>query len=465
MDVFAPDQLCDAVQGTWLRHATFRVIPDGVGIDSRGDLTNRVFFAIAGDRHDGHEYLHQAAAAGASVLVVERDDLDLPEEVGILRVQSTRQALGRLARAHRQTLINTTVIAITGSAGKTTTKSLVEGVLSSAMPGTCAEKSFNNDIGVPLTILAASQDDRYLILEIGTNAPGEIDALAAIAQPNIAVITMVGRSHLAGLGSVEAVAREKASLLKHLIPQRIEPGNTEDVALAILHADSPELRAYTTDTAITFGEAPHATLRLTGRGRDADHWWFEVNAARRFALNLPGKHNAVNALVAVAIGRTMGIDDAAISTALRTVQPGPMRFAPQPWRDALVYNDAYNANPDSMRAALETFAELTTDAPRRIIILGDMGELGDSAIALHQQLSAPLAAIHAQNPIAHCVLIGPLAQHIADGSASVAAHITLVPTLTEQTIAQIQQLIQPGDAVLLKASRSCALERILTANR
>ncbi len=453
MTVFAPEHLHTVVSGRWLATPPAASRCDGVGIDTRQDLTGRIFFAIAGENHDGHDYLDSAAKGGAAVLVVHREPKHCPPDVGVLRVDDTRRAMGRLAAHHRRTLEDTTVIAITGSAGKTTTKAMLEAVLSSTMRGTCASKSFNNDIGVPLTILGATPRDQYLLLEIGTNAPGEIAALAEIAQPNIGIITMIGRSHLAGLGSVEQVAQEKTSLLEHLAPP-----NAATRSFAVLNADSPYLQPYITEQSMTFGESQSAGVRLTGHGQEEGQWWFEVNASQRFNLGLPGRHNAINALVAVTVGRYMGIQDATISHALQHMQPADMRFVSQQWRGMTVYNDAYNANPDSMIASLDTFADLTHDASRRVVILGEMGELGDHAVALHEEVGRHLAKVQHRCPIAQIILIGPLTQHIASQLQGPAAQFT---ALNDEAITEIHSVLQSGDSVLLKASRAGALERLL----
>lgn len=471
---FTVENMHAVMGGRWLARAgADDVACTGVGIDTRGDVAGKAFFAIVGDRFDGHEFLQQATDAGAVLLVIDREPEQLPAGVSVLLVDDTRYALGMLAAAYRRLLADTTVIAVTGSAGKTTTKALIHAVLSSQFTGTCARSSFNNDIGVPLTILSASPSDRYLILELGTNAPGEIDGLAAMAQPHVAVITLVGRSHLEGLGSIEAVAAEKAAMLRYL-PQasstrafqsehicgQAPARQLQQHGLAIVHADSPQLQPYLDDDAITFGEGADAKLRLTDRGSDEVHWWLEVNGEERFALSLAGRHNAVNAIAAVAVGRAMGLDDATISAALAETPPPAMRFVAQRYKGITFYNDAYNANPDSMIASLSTFVEVAAGAGRRVIILGDMLELGEQAAALHREVGRHLAKLHQQSDFAKVILIGPLAAHMGQWLSNDELVVT-VPELTKQAIAEIHGMLCPGDAVLIKGSRSCGLERVL----
>ncbi len=249
MTFFYAKNLRRTSKGRWVRPPTAPLDVDGVGIDSRVNLTGKAFVAIHGENHDGHGFLHEATSAGARLLIVDRQPSQdtLSSGSAVLLVDDTRTALARLASAYRRTLIDTTVIAITGSAGKTTTKHLVDAVLSTTLRGTAAPKSFNNDVGLPLTILNAQFDDAYLIVEIGANRLGEVDALAAIARPDIAVITSIGRAHLAGFETVENVVREKAMILDQL----------QSDGLGIINADAPQLRNYRgqAQSIVLFGRA------------------------------------------------------------------------------------------------------------------------------------------------------------------------------------------------------------------
>ncbi len=446
-------------KGRWVRPPEAPVDVDGIGIDSRVDLTGKVFVAIRGEHHDGHDYLDEATRAGAGLLIVDRQPSEETLSAGpaVLLVDDTRTALGRLATAYRLTLVDTTVIAITGSAGKTTVKHLIDSVLSTKMRGTAAPKSFNNDIGVPLTILSATSDDKYLIVEIGANRLGEVNALARIAQPNIAVITSIGRAHLEGFETIENVAREKAMVLDHL----------QSDGVGIINVDAPQLRNYPgqAQSMVLFGRAEDADFRLTDRGASDGAWWFEVNGKDRFSLRLPGAHNATNALAAVAVGRQLGFSNQKIKRGLAQCEPVAMRMTCHKLDEITIYNDAYNANPDSMLAALNTFTELTIDADRRVVILGDMLELGAKAEALHAEIGRAVIDLDQMLPIAHAVLIGPL----SSATARVLTEswgpdrVTHLDELDEGTAAVAAQIVQPGDTVLLKGSRSVGLERMLDA--
>ncbi len=402
MTFFYAKNLRRMSKGRWVRPPEAPLDVGGVGIDSRENLTGKVFVAIHGEHHDGHDYLDEATRAGAGLLIVDRQPSHdtLSSGPAVLLVDDTRAALARLASAYRSTLADTTVIAITGSAGKTTVKHLIDSVLSTTMRGTAAPRSFNNDIGVPLTILSATSDDEYLIVEIGANRLGEVNALAGIARPHIAVITSVGRAHLEGFETIDNVAREKAMVLEHL----------QSDGQGVINADAPQLRNYRgqAHSMIFFGRAQDADLRLTDRGARDQAWWFEVNGKDRFSLGLPGAHNAVNALAAVAVGRQLGLSKQKIKRGLAQCEPVAMRMTCHKLGGITIYNDAYNANPDSMIAALHTFAELTIDAERRVVILGDMLELGAAAQALHTEIGQAVIDLDQTLPITHAVMIGPL---------------------------------------------------------
>ncbi len=462
-DLFDIEQIRSACSGKWLQKADKPPHITGVGIDSREDLTAKVFVAIKGAAHDGHDHLAQAVERGARLLIVEHErvaSLKLPVGLYAMHVESTRKALGKIAHAYRQSLRGTKVIAVTGSSGKTTTKRLIHGAMSATLHGAAAAKSFNNDIGVPLTLLAGKSSDKYLIVEIGTSAPGEIANLAEIAEPDIAVITMIGRSHLEGLGSVEGVAMEKGSLLRSL---------SSDDGVAIVNADYPLLRPHLkrVKTRFLFGERADADVRLTARGpaESGGGWFFEMNGRTRFEIALPGKHNAINALAAVAVARRMGMNDDDIRRGLLTVKPEAMRMTPQVAAGATFYNDTYNANPDSMIAALDTFAELAGSAARRIVILGDMLELGGNAPELHAEIGSHIVRINDRCGLNHAMLIGPHMTHAAQeiGNGWEKKRLSTFESLNDEAVRAARKLIRKGDAVLVKASRGMGLERLIAA--
>lgn len=446
----------------------------GVSTDSRAVAEGQVFFALHGESFDGHAFLAQAAEAGAAVLVVDREDVVLPAAnagprgrgVAVIRVADTRRALGKLAQAYRRSLGNTKVIAVCGSNGKTTTVRILDAVLSQRLRGTASKKSFNNDIGVPITIFSAKPGDQYLICEVGTNAPGEIAALGDIVEPDIAVITSIGREHLEKLISVQGVAREESAILSF-----VRAGG-----LGVIPGDSPELSALVGTAEriggaalLRFGRGDGCDLRLTGcEGGEVDgraSVRFTVNARQTFEVALEGEHNASNSLAAIGVARRLGVDDDAIRAGLLNVQAPEMRWQRQRVAHAggtiELINDAYNANPDSMIASLRTFTG-TTGAARRVFVMGDMFELGEASEAGHRDVGRFVAASGAAEVM---ITVGPMAGKAGEEARSKlgAAGVLGVGELDEGALAEIKRAIRPGDLVLLKGSRRMKLERLIKA--
>lgn len=461
MNFFSPDAIRTAAAGHWLARPDPAAPILGAAIDSRAVRPGQIFIALKGRQTDGHQFTADAAARGAAVIIVERDDALPPDArrrpVGVLRVADTRKALLRLGAACRRAMESTRVIAVGGSNGKTTTVRLLHSVLSTRLRGTCSPRSFNNDIGVPLTLLNARPGDHYVICEVGTNAPGEIAALADVVQPDIAVITSIGREHLEGLGSIAGVAREEAAVFR-----AIRPGG-----LAVCTADCPELRPLVPPAlaCVRFGLAEDADLRLTASepatlpdGRPGLR--LRINDRWTFAAPLEGRHNALNCCSAVAVARRLNIDDDLIAAGLLAAEPPEMRWQRLLIAGAEIINDAYNANPESMLAALRTFAALPRPAGRRTVILADMLELGPAGPDAHAEIAQALAELACAD---RAVLIGPLMAHAAERLARVAPGLPVQHLPDGDNPAAVAADIRPGDRVLLKGSRSMRLERIVAA--
>ncbi len=461
MTFFAPENLRAVASGRWIQRSAVEATPSGVGIDTRADLANRIFVAIRGPRHDGHDFLREAQRQGATLFIVDRDVAPdgLPSDADVLQVADARTALTRLAAAYRRSLTGVRVVAVTGSAGKTTTKRLIHAALSTSMRGRCAEKSFNNEIGVPLTLLSATPQDKYLVVEVGANAPGEIAALARIVEPDVALITMIGRAHLEGFGSLDVIAAEKSSLLRWLRPGGLAIVNAASTVL------EPHLRGV--ENLVTFGEGEDADLRLTDWTRtDEGRYRLEVNGRAFFELPLPGRHNALNAVAAIAAARRVGADDDAIRAGLAAVEPEPMRMEASEIGGVRMFNDAYNANPDSMGAALETFVDAAPDAKRRIVVLGEMLELGSEAEDLHRELGRAVIDTDTRAGLDLAVFVGPwMSSAAADELRRVwpDRRVIAMSELDSGGADAIASMFQPGDAVLLKGSRGVELERIAAA--
>ena len=489
------DTLAAHVRGTWLaaprrQSGELPFTLQGLSTDTRAVAPGQVFLALKGEKHDAHGFLTQAMDKGAAALIIQDESAwhaarthPRAGQVAVVLVRDTAAALLDLGAAYRRTL-SAIILAIGGSNGKTTTVRLVHAALAgaggSSMAGSgglrvrSSAKSFNNAIGVPLTLLSAQLQDQALICEVGTNAPGELAPLAEIVEPDLAIITSLGREHLEGLGDLSGVAREEASLLRGL----------RDGGVAIVNADSPQLLAAVHDEIAraakagralrlhTFGFSASADTRVTIATQSLDGLAFTLADGTSWRLPLLGEHNASNAAGAIAAARALGLTDATIAAGLAIAQGPPMRLE----RSVIttggnaassihVVNDCYNANPDSMLAALRAFAAFAASAPRRVVVLGDMLELGPSGPALHAEVLA--AATKSLKPIDQLVLVGPIwqqvwQQHSNQAAANASPSTALIPALTEDTLPSIAALIQPADALLLKGSRGMSLERILT---
>ncbi|MEQ9617391.1 MAG: UDP-N-acetylmuramoyl-tripeptide--D-alanyl-D-alanine ligase [Phycisphaerales bacterium] len=446
--------VADATGGRWaVAPSDPNATITGVSTDTRTIKPNELFLALVGPNHDGHDHARAAVEAGASCVIAMRevDSRGMPA----LLVKDTRRALADLARAHRATLTNATVIAVTGSNGKTTTSRLLAGVLAERGTVHASPKSFNNDIGVPLTILGASRDAETLICEVGTNAPGEIAPLAEIIRPDIAVITSIGRAHLEALGSREGIAEEKSAIFGHL----------SESGLAIIPADEPLLRRVHDGKrrVVTFGASSDADIRVSevrhepcGGGMGVR---FTINGSREFLVPLAGVHNAMNASIAVAVGQRLGMSDELIRRGLLNVDAPEDRLRVRVHGGVTLVNDAYNANPDSMLAALHAFHELSVGATRRVLVIGSMAELGAQTRGSHEELAERIAEVIGPDVL---VTVGEAARTVHDAARELLpdARREHFDTLTDEIARRIAGVFGSGDAVLLKGSRTNALERI-----
>ena len=424
----------------------------GISTDSRRVERGQVFFAISGERFDGHDYVDQAWAAGARACVVSRP---VGSSAGrCIHVDDTVAALARLAAEHRRRL-RAPVIAVTGSNGKTTTKGMIDHVLRTRLKGRAAVKSFNNHVGVPLTLLSAEADDEYLVVEIGSNAPGEVGHLAGMAAPDVGVIVSIGPAHLEGLGGLEGVVAEKTSLL-----ERVRAGG-----LAVVNADMPEMRAWlegcktlSTLELITFGKTGGVDLRVTEVHGDLTGTRFRINAGPEIRLPICGEHNALNATAALAVSRHLGLAADEIAAALASYQPEDMRLKVSRHGSITVINDSYNANPASMTGAIDVL--VSSSGRRRVLVVGDMLELGDEAAAWHERIGG-----HAgRSGVDLVVAVGLYADTVADaaGAANPAIEARTYAD-AESAGADLAAWLRAGDVLLVKGSRAVGMERVAGA--
>ena len=465
MSFWSVDNIKTVLGGSWLARGG-EVELDGVSTDSRSTRAGQVFIALRGENTDGHRYLAQAAAAGAGLLIVDDPSsiAGLERLPTVLHVPDTGAALLKLAAAYRRTLERTKVIAVGGSNGKTTTVKLINGVLGTRLRGTASIKSFNNAVGVPLTILSAKRTDQYLVCEVGTNAPGEIAPLTACIEPDIAVLTSIGREHLEGLGSLRGVVQEEVSLLAGLRPGGVAVLNADAEGLVDTAAplvSSLGGKGGAARTIVTFGWHDGADLRITRCDQRFEGLRFCFNERDCYDLPLLGEHNAGNAASAIAVARRLGLDNDAIREGLSHARGPDMRLERCVVGGVSVINDAYNSNPDSALAALRTFAQVASggEFTRRVLVLGDMLELGEHGPDLHREVGEAAAAVNADL----VVLVGKLSLFAGERLTKAQPGVKLATfvDLEEGRDGHAAALLRAGDLVLLKGSRGMRLERVL----
>jgi len=418
--------------------------------DSRQVNPGDVFWALKGPRHDGSDFAPQAFEQGAIGAVVGRE-VELPPGRWAIVVGDTLDALRCWAAARRRAFTGT-VIAVTGSVAKTTTRQMIHTILRTRLAGTQSPRNFNNQLGVPLSMTAIEPQHAYAILELGASRRGEIAELAALAAPKVGVVTQVGDAHLGGFGSRRAVAQAKAELLAAL----------PDEGRAVL-GDDPWLRTVAAGcpAPITWvGTAEGCQLRATEVAGEPGGLQFRL-AGTRFCVPVWGRHHLRAALCAVAVGRMMGFDLDEMADALEDFQPVPMRCEVIELRGATIINDAYNANPTSMEAALALLGELGPPG-RRIAVLGDMDELGTESVRLHWLLGRQAVSRGRAKLVIAC---GERARHVTAGarSAGLPSARAIPCERVDDTLPYLGQAIQPGDVVLVKGSRVMAMERIIEA--
>ena len=423
------------------------VLANGISTDSRRVREGDVFFAIKGDRYDGHDFLPEVAQAGAVAVVVNRTFSGCAS----IRVQDPRAALGQVAARYRRDF-DLPVIAVTGSNGKTTTKELLASVLRQKFSTLWSEASFNNDIGVPVTLLSLNAQHRAAVLEAGTNHPGELRPLLDMIQPRYGVLTSIGREHLEFFHNLAGVAQEEGAIADVLPTEgRLFINGDDEWAPVIASRSRAEV--------IRVGLAKHNDLRAENVCLSDAGVRFTAGG-EEYRTSLLGRHQVTNALLAVAVASELGLSSEEIRAGLAACKPAKMRMQVWEARGVRVLDDAYNANADSMLAALRTLQELPCTG-RRIAVLGDMAELGEHSAAAHAEVGQRTADCG----VKHLVAIGKWAKHTAD-----AAHGAGLADVTEfadvsSAIEPVKELVRAGDLVLLKASRAAGFERIGEALR
>jgi UDP-N-acetylmuramoyl-tripeptide--D-alanyl-D-alanine ligase len=424
-----------------------------VQTDSRAVQPGDLFVALEGEKFDGHAFLGDVIARGAAAVLVRADKV--PADVhgsGVITVSSPRQALGGIAAAYRKEF-SIPIIAVAGSNGKTTTKELIASVLRRRFETLWSAASFNNDIGVPLTLLRIDPSHQVAVAEVGTNHPGEMAPLVKMIAPQFGVLTSIGREHLEFFGDLEGVAKEEGTLAE-LLPA---------TGRLFINGDCPE-----TDAIAARSKAPVVRVGLR-----RDNAWrgsnirmsdsglvFRLTAPESrfdgdYQISLLGRHQVVNALFAIALGAHLGLEPEEARQGLSSCQPPKMRLQLTSVREVRLLDDAYNANADSMRAALETLRDFPCSG-RRVAVLGDMAELGAHGTEAHAEVGRRAAEMG----VGQLFAVGRMAPVMSEAARSAGLGNVREFADVESAGAVIREFVRPGDVVLLKASRAARLERI-----
>lgn len=447
--------IADACAGAF-RGGAADTLVSRVCTDSRQVQPGDLFFALKGERFDGHDFVRDAAQNGARAVVVNRAQAParLPM-CAVMAVDNTRAALGRVAAKYR-TDFNLPIVAVGGSNGKTTTKDLIAAVLRQKLVTLSSEASFNNDIGVPLTLLRLEKAHQAAVLEAGTNHPGELAPLVRMIQPKLGVITNIEREHLEFFGDIVGVAEEEGWLAE-LLP--------EDGTL-LINSDSKR--------ADYLAKRTRARIVRTGLSEQSEWRAFDIRMDNRgaafcvdgpkkdfwgeYRINLLGRHQVTNALFAIVVGEELGLGRAEIQRGLAECQPAKMRMQLLEANGVWVLDDAYNANADSMAVALGALTEMPC-AGRRVAVLGDMAELGENSAAAHEEVGR----LTAELGVGQLFTVGRMAG--VTGQAARAAGLSRVIEFgdVETAANAVKRFLKPGDLVLLKASRAAGLERLAAA--
>jgi UDP-N-acetylmuramoyl-tripeptide--D-alanyl-D-alanine ligase len=432
-----------------------------VTIDSRAVQPGALFFAVKGDRFDGHDFVVSAVASGARGVVVARGRgaaVVGVDEATVIEVDDPVQALGALGRAQREAMGGVKLVAITGSNGKTTTKEMVAAILSSAAGGDAVlktEGNLNNHLGVPLTLCRLHEGHRYAVVEMGMSGLGEIAYLTGLARPDVALVVSIAGVHLEQLGSLENVARAKAEIFGGLGAGGIAVVPATEALLAPHLAALPRTMTFGPKGAgatVSFDEVRPGPTGLTLR-----LYLSGVTSATGVLAHVPliGRHNASNAAAAACVALALDVGEGSILDGLAAVAPAKHRAQLVQLGDRTVLDDCYNAAPASMRAALDALAEVTPPGAQKIAVLGDMLELGPTSAALHAEVGAWAAA-----RVDYLVTMGPQSAAIHEAAAALAER-RLHTEDPRDAAERIHEISRAGDVILVKASRGMRLERVI----
>jgi UDP-N-acetylmuramoyl-tripeptide--D-alanyl-D-alanine ligase len=429
------------------------VVIDKISTDSRTIRRGELFVALRGENFDGHRFIESAAAAGAvGAMVVSDWKGKIPKNFALIRVKDTLQAYQQIAANYRKSL-PLKVVAITGSNGKTSTKDFTAAVLARRFRVTKTQGNFNNHVGLPRTVLEATSQDEIAVWEIGMNHPGEVATLAKVAAPDVAIITNIGVAHIEFMGSRERIAEEKGALAESVASQGTVILNVDDPFTKSIatRARSKVILAGTSEGAIRAGE-------ISQSGSGTDFTILEGAHRCRARLPVPGLHMVQNALLAVAAGRVFGLSLEACAAGLAAAPLTKARLQIKEIHGVRFIDDTYNANPDSMKAALRTLVELDADG-KRVAVLGEMKELGSESEGAHREVGQTAATFG----IDQLITIGDTAEAIARAARASGLENTTAVKSPAEAAKLLGEIAHPGDLILVKGSRSARTEQVIEA--
>ncbi len=426
-----------------------------VSIDSRTINKDDIFFAIRGENHDGHKFIPEVISKGVTTLVVNNDFEpgtgavdEISGDFNLFKVPDTSEALRELANIHRRKF-NIPIIGITGTNGKTTTKEMISSLLSLKLNIVRSRGNFNNLYGLPLTIFNITSDTEAAVLEMGASIPGEIGKLCKIAEPDYGLITNIGRGHIEFFKSKDEVLNTKSVLLSSASVKGFING--DDPMLATLKKDMPEL--------VTFGLGNHNDLFVSKMYiMENGGYSFRLKGEIDCRLNVPGKMNVFNALAAVSIARELGISDEDIVRGLGAFRSYNQRLEILYWQKTVIINDTYNANPDSMRAAIDILSEYPSEG-RKYALLGDMLELGDTCVEEHLSLGRYLK----QKNITGVITVGERARKISEAGEKEKIDFSCHASDHDEAAGILRETLKDKDVLLVKGSRGSRMEKSLSA--
>ena len=447
-------EIASAVKGVWWNPSEQVPVVSAVSTDSRRIVPGSLFLPWVGEKFDGHLFIDAALDAGAAGCLCAKLPQNIREDKFYIKVADTRLALRDLASAYRDRF-EIPFVQITGSVGKTTTKEMIAAVLGAKLNVLKTPENFNNDIGTPLTLLGLAPEHEAAVIETGMNHFGEIEYLGAMVRPDVAVISNIGDAHIEFLGSREGILQAKCEIFQHLRSGGLAVLNGDDALLNTVEAGDFRI--------VRCGQSTHCDVRIT---EIADHGvegitCTVVTARDSYALSIPapGAYMAYSASIAVAVGEELGLSREEIIRGVGQYEPAGsrMRVIRLP-EGRMILDDCYNANPQSVTAALEVLAK--TDCDRKVAVLGDMGELGD----LTEQAHYNMGALAAMLGVDFVVAIGTKAAKIADGTAQSGGEVLHFAT-KEEALSELREQLGPNTAMLVKASHSMHFGALVEALR